>query len=296
MMLRAALGYVRRMNWKVFPLRIRGKEPNGKLAPNGVHDATLNEITIREWWKAYPDANVGLPCGQGFFVLDVDPRNNGDETLGALEREHGKLPQTPCAVTGSGGRHILFALVDGVKLKGSLGEGLDVKGIGGYVVAAPSIHPCGGAYTWEASAHPLEVPIAEAPEWMTRSLCKRAIAPSASVGAAAESFLARCFDVAGWLGAAQDSARVMARCPWSNEHSADRQGNRTGEGQDTSCVILAPTGDRPLGIFHCAHGHCSHRGNLDALRALPIAAVACVARSMPEHFDLATGIIARRSR
>lgn len=36
-------------------------------------------------------------------VVDVDPRNGGDVSLAALITEHGPLPLTPSARTGSGG-------------------------------------------------------------------------------------------------------------------------------------------------------------------------------------------------
>lgn len=294
---KAAVAYARTLGWRVFPLVPRGKVPLGKLVPNGVLNASNDPDQVSAWWRAAPFANIGLACGFGWFVLDVDPRNFGDETLGELEQRNGELPTTPRQVTGGGGAHILFQIQDGAKLKGSLGPGIDVKGIGGYIVAAPSVHPSGAEYSWEALAHPVEVPIASAPDWVMRILePKRTKAPSAATGNAATSFLARCFDVCGWLGEEVDNGRVMARCPWSVEHSADRTGRRTGEGEDTSCVIMAPTADRPLGVFHCAHGHCAGRGNTDALRALPTPAVRIVARQMPELFETALHLVARMAK
>ena len=48
---------------------------------------------------------------------------------------------------------------------GQLGDGLDVRGDGGYIVAAPSIHPgTGRAYVWDD--HPNETPLAELPGWL----------------------------------------------------------------------------------------------------------------------------------
>jgi replicative DNA helicase len=44
-----------------------------------------------------------------------------------------------------------------------IGQGLDVRGEGGYVVAAPSVHASGAAYGWEASSRPGEVDVAPVP-------------------------------------------------------------------------------------------------------------------------------------
>lgn len=44
---------------------------------------------------------------------------------------------------------------------GRLAPGVDVRGKGGYVVAAPSIHPSGAVYTIAR-----DLPIAEAPQWL----------------------------------------------------------------------------------------------------------------------------------
>src|SRR5262245_410311 len=101
-MLEAALKYAR-SGISVFPVwgiidgqcacgqagcRNVGKHPNGSLAPNGFKDATTDEATIRSWWKWHPNSNIGTPT-VGRVVLDIDPRNGGDDTLAELERRHG---------------------------------------------------------------------------------------------------------------------------------------------------------------------------------------------------------------
>jgi Bifunctional DNA primase/polymerase, N-terminal/AAA domain len=182
--LEAALDHVRR-GFKVFPVfpvrhgecacprraacEDAGKHPIGRFAPHGRNDATGDEATIRRWWTDWRDANIGIATGteSGVFVLDVDPRHGGDETLHRLELQHGMLPHSWEAKTGSGGRHVFFQHpgYKTVSRQGRLGPGLDIKGDGGYVVGAGSRNT-NGEYVWEVCAHPDDMPLAEAPRWL----------------------------------------------------------------------------------------------------------------------------------
>jgi hypothetical protein len=147
-----------------------GKHPRTQ---HGLKDATADEATIRAWWRQCPETNVGIATGavSGIVVLDVDPRHDGDCSLWELENRHAKIPHTVEALTGGGGRHILFghplngAVVRNVAALGGL-PGLDVRGDGGYIVAPPSIHRSGRSYEWEVSSHPDEVPLAPTPRWL----------------------------------------------------------------------------------------------------------------------------------
>jgi len=40
-----------------------GKHPIGQLEPHGLKDATTDPGAIKRWWRAYPDANIGIPTG-----------------------------------------------------------------------------------------------------------------------------------------------------------------------------------------------------------------------------------------
>src|SRR5204862_3897193 len=42
------------------------------------------------------------------MVVDVDPRNGGDESLASLTATHGQFPKTAEQVTGGGGRQYAF--------------------------------------------------------------------------------------------------------------------------------------------------------------------------------------------
>jgi len=150
-----------------------------------VSDASTDEAKIRRWWETWEDANIGVATGKesGFFALDVDPRKGGAESLASLEDKHGKLPETRTADTGGGGVHHLFRYPNfPVKNSpGELGPGLDIKGEGGAIVVAPSLHAGGKRYRWRSVA-----PIANAPEWFLRLLRetqKSRVNGSAAIGA-----------------------------------------------------------------------------------------------------------------
>lgn len=156
-------GYAKN-GWPVVPLHTpsgdggcscsRGKEcPSpGKhpRTPNGFKDASTDSFQIGEWWEKWPDANIGIVTGavSGLFVLDVDLRHGGDETLAQMERQYGALPRTAKVRTG-GGWHYYFRHPGGEVRSGKLGPGIDLKADGGYVVAPPSLHASGQSYEWE---------------------------------------------------------------------------------------------------------------------------------------------------
>ncbi|TXN67886.1 bifunctional DNA primase/polymerase [Methylobacterium sp. WL6] len=154
-----------------------GKHPMAKLAPKGLTNATNHEHVVRHWFTTAPFANIGLATGPS-VVLDVDPRHGGDASLEALEAEHGPLPETTRAFTGGGGQHIFFRPPPGIEIRNSAGDqgglapGLDIRGTGGYVVAAPSLHASGRHYVWSVDHHPDDVVPASMPEWMATALTR----------------------------------------------------------------------------------------------------------------------------
>ena len=79
-----ALSYASR-GWHVFPIT---KGTTNKPRVKWGTAATTNAKTIKEWWKAWPDDNIGLACGpSGLCVVDVDMKKgkNGSAEIMALE-------------------------------------------------------------------------------------------------------------------------------------------------------------------------------------------------------------------
>jgi Bifunctional DNA primase/polymerase, N-terminal/AAA domain len=158
----------------VIPLH--GKKPYFDDWPN---QASTSEPLIRKWWTQDPGANVGIATGRrsNVFVLDVDLKNGGQESLDALFHKHGCFEPTWTAITGSGGSHYFFRYpAMEIGTKAGILPGLDIRGNGGQVVAAPSIHPdTHRRYIWDGLREPWDDPkgLAEAPAWLLEMLTTR---------------------------------------------------------------------------------------------------------------------------
>ena len=136
--LAAALSYAER-GWGVIPLHAPinggcscGRDECTSVAKhprtqNGLKDATTEEGVIREWWRRWPKANVGVVTGEGsgLVVLDQD----SPEAEEQLKDKH--MPPTPHANTGKG-VHRYFAHPGGeVRNFARRLPGLDLRGDGG---------------------------------------------------------------------------------------------------------------------------------------------------------------------
>lgn len=129
----------------------------------GVKDATSDPEVVKRWWSMWPNANVALACGpgSGVFVVDIDPRHDGHNSIEEFElnREEGPLPPTLVAASGGGGRHLFFRWPEGgVPGRNPWLPGVEVKAEGGYVVLPPSRHISGGTYSWVSKYEPATAP------------------------------------------------------------------------------------------------------------------------------------------
>jgi len=159
----AALHYADAYGIPVFPLWPGRKEP---MTPHGFKDSSTDPSTISRWWQRTPAANVGGEMGHGIVCLDFD-RDDGAgydsrDWLAAWEIEHGRLPETACAVTGRGGAHYFYRVDRPVPKSENEDLHIDIRGDGSYVMLAPSVHPNGNTVYWDLD--PDEYGIAEADE------------------------------------------------------------------------------------------------------------------------------------
>lgn len=165
-------------------LRVLPIKPGHKRPPmsSWQHAATDDADKIDNWYRGlYRDAGVGIalgpqPNGLYLFAIDVDthdPAHNGWDALADLEEEHGELPATWRSLTGADGAHLIFAAPAGVTVRNQqasgnrIAPGIDVRGDGGQIVVAPTVHPnTQRTYEWEADHAPWERDVARAPRWL----------------------------------------------------------------------------------------------------------------------------------
>jgi hypothetical protein len=147
----------------VFPCWPRTKTP---VTKHGWHDATTNPKRVQQWWESSPEFNVAIACApSGIFVVDTDGLD-AEAALARLEAAHTAIPPTVEATT-SRGRHIYLRPPPDTVIgssKGKLAPGIDIIA-NGYIVAPPSIHPCGRQYCWSVDCAGA---IALAPDWIVK--------------------------------------------------------------------------------------------------------------------------------
>ena len=152
----------------MLPCKPLDKAPHGWLVPHGLKDASSDPDVVRRWWRKVPAANIGLIAGLAFDVLDID----GDAGVAALcEAIPAGAPTIngPTATSGRG-RHVYLAPT-GLGNRVAVVPHVDFRGIGGYIIAPPSIHPSGAIYSWDRGTEdgPGE-PFPPAPPWLVRLL------------------------------------------------------------------------------------------------------------------------------
>ncbi|MFE7466414.1 bifunctional DNA primase/polymerase [Streptomyces sp. NPDC057499] len=243
-LLTAALDTAAR-GWSVFPLRPGDKRPalhHENVCPRtgdcagGHHKweqrATTDPDRIRRAWSTGA-FNIGIATGpSGLVVVDLDmPKHKtkdstdtpcGATTFQALcERAGHPVPTTYRTRTASGGHHLYFTAPHGTRLtntQGKLGELIDTRAHGGYVLAAGSTI---NGRTYEVVD---PAPISPLPTWLRDALApepRAAARPRISVarsgGRVADVALQR--ETAAVAGAAEGtrnaqllrSARAMGR-------------------------------------------------------------------------------------
>lgn len=164
---------------KVIPIKPNSKHPR---IPKWQEVATTDNTQITDWFNG-TEQGIGLalgpqPNGDNLFAIDIDTHGaNGYDTLRELVEQHGPLPVTWTQHTGGGGQHLIYRAPADTDIRNQqalgnrLGDGIDIRGRGGQIVAAPSIHPeTGNQYQWKPGCEPWNIPVADAPEWIIDKL------------------------------------------------------------------------------------------------------------------------------
>lgn len=128
------------MDFKVFPLRENAKTPlfKGNAQTQGTTD--LNQI--RDIWTQHPNANIGIATGDGLTVIDVDTITahgvDGENSMLVYQVDYGFINETLEVTTPTGGKHYYYLTDNEYSNKASILPGVDVRGLGGYVVGPGS--------------------------------------------------------------------------------------------------------------------------------------------------------------
>lgn len=147
--------------------------------------STSESTQLKEWFNDTNQNNLALSCmGSGLVVVDIDPRNGGDESFLELEQWlEGAIPKTVTSLTGeytikgrkTRGRHLYFnAGSDSHFFKdfSKLGfKGIDIK-FNGYVLLPPSKHISGVDYCWADGLSPFEISVADLSQEMREVMVK----------------------------------------------------------------------------------------------------------------------------
>ena len=169
--LTAALDYAGH-DWAVFPARPDRKcsYKSAKYSNGARWGATSDPAEVRRDFTRWPKARIGIPTGVNrIVVIETDtPEGHGIDgasSLAQLEAKHGPLPDTLMACSPSGSLHRYFRRPSPrIKIKTTasvIGDGIDVRGDGGMVIAPPSINLDGRRYCWIN-----KLPIADMPAWL----------------------------------------------------------------------------------------------------------------------------------
>ncbi len=189
------------------------------------------------------NVSIVLPEGCGLFVLDIDGEP-GKRALAALIEANGELPPTPQSVSGSGGLHFIFRTSRPIRNTASQIEaGVDIRGEGGQIIAAPSIHATGNFYQWAEGCAPWECDIADAPAWLE--------------------------ELAFTASKKNAKAAPKARARVSGEANRKPRSGATGGGFDHWCERIGDNADgfdSPINSAACAWWRENPEGDADDLK------------------------------
>jgi Protein of unknown function (DUF3987)/Bifunctional DNA primase/polymerase, N-terminal len=141
--------------------------------------ASTEEGQVRKWWDSYPAALPAIVVGRASLVaIDCDRHPGGNDGIKAFNElvsaNGAKLANVPMTKTARGGAHLFFRQPPGEPLgngRGELPDGIDVRGVGGFVIAPGAVLPDGKR--WQSvNGRPLLADafkagsIPELPQWL----------------------------------------------------------------------------------------------------------------------------------
>lgn len=160
--------YRDKLGFCVFVLRIepasKRKEP-AVLSWNPYKKRKPTDQEIEQWFTINPNYNLAIPMGTVSQAIGFDI--DGPTAAKRVEEQRMKMStnlriafdNTMVNKTGGGGIHIIFKIEEDISdisqitlwHDGNEHSEIKLQGNGHYVVAAPSVHPCGIKYQWNGN-------------------------------------------------------------------------------------------------------------------------------------------------
>ncbi|GAA1936553.1 hypothetical protein GCM10009775_30560 [Microbacterium aoyamense] len=138
--LQAALAYAEAGIY-VLPVKRGAKHPGSLVGDAWEDKASIDPAVITAWWKKWPSANVGIcPGKSGLVAFDLDKTDNLEHLPADIAGELRKAAYQRSRDDDRG--HYLFT--DSIGFGNTAGGWRtwgDVRGVGGFLMAAPSVHP-----------------------------------------------------------------------------------------------------------------------------------------------------------
>ncbi len=155
--------------WRFFPIKPKSKEPWIK---GWQTEATCDLAKLRAWATMFPGCNWGWAISDDYAVVDVDG-DEGKQSIAELKNAGCKLPNSLTFKTAHGTHQVYKTDVTVSNSVSKLGNKIDTRANGGYIVFPGSTHPTGVQYKILK-----DVSIAKAPAWIAEKLSSAKNAPS----------------------------------------------------------------------------------------------------------------------
>lgn len=184
------------LGWPVFPCCGKAKFP---LNDDGLYGATTSPAQIQAWWKLWPNANIGCPCGPESFQNEQGRQGKGsghdaiDIEPDGIETARAKGDQTKWALYGvktpSGGFHMYTKCRSDIRNAVKPLLGIDVRTAGGYTLLPPSFvveeeKGYEGWYEWLRvpwDDDGIGKPLPDMPEWLIAAANKKQAGKNAAL-------------------------------------------------------------------------------------------------------------------
>jgi hypothetical protein len=145
------------------PAQIGRRWTFSRVYPSGPRTASRSREKILSWWDEHIEA-PGIPC-TNIVVLHAD--QEGVAALEALIAKYGDWPFPPIVLTPTGKDYYFLQPDPPLEShSGCLPEGIDVRGVGTFIIAPGTVLSDGSSWRVDESAPPASTP--ELPTWLER--------------------------------------------------------------------------------------------------------------------------------